>query len=361
MAAGVLIASLLVTGSQAVQTCRASLAVSEIRSAANISNRRDHRASSHGGISRQRSHRQLRACDGHPIASSLPAANGRETVDLCTEPAGHSCSRTGEPGEFGYDIPVAPGSYELRLFFVSPQRSGAERMSAFNVALNGKPLLTAFDINLNAKAADVAEEQVFRDVTPGEDGFVRLWFSNHVGSPVLNALELVPGIPGKLKPIRILTQPTSFVDHKGQRWRADDYYLDGYSSTERRKVTGTEDPELFGAERFGHFSYSIPVDKRGRYTVILHFAELYYGPQLPEAEASAPGFPRVLQWADAAAGFRHLTRKPAAWSRHQDFLQHRALRTREDQSRFRARREQCDGVRNRGARRVPLATNRVSR
>jgi hypothetical protein len=184
-------------------------------------------------------------------------------------------------GEFGYDIPLAPGSYELRLFFASSQRVGAETLSGFDVALNGKLLLESFDINLSAKGADVAEEQVFRDITPGEDGFVRLWFSNRAGSPMLNALELVPGIPGKLKPIRILTQPTSFVDHKGQRWRADDYFFGGYGSTERRKVRGKEDPELFGTERFGHFSYAIPVDKRGRYTVILHFAELYYGPQMP--------------------------------------------------------------------------------
>jgi hypothetical protein len=184
-------------------------------------------------------------------------------------------------GEFGYDIPVAPGVYELRLFFVSPQRVGQETLAGFNVALNGKPLLDAFDIGSSANGVDVAEEQVFRDVSPGPDGFVRLWFANLSTSPMLNALDLVPGTPGKLKPIRILTQPTSFVDHKGQRWRADDYYQNGFRSTDRRKITGTEDPELFGAERFGHFRYAIPVDKRGRYTVILHFAEFYYGPQLP--------------------------------------------------------------------------------
>jgi hypothetical protein len=184
-------------------------------------------------------------------------------------------------GEFGYNIPVEPGSYEMRLFFVSPLRAGDEVLSGFNVALNGKPLLQAFDINLSANGVDIAEEQVFRDVTSGEDGLVRLWFSNQAASPMLNALELVPGIPGKLSPIRILTQPTSFVDHKGQRWRADDYFLGGFRSTDRRKVSGTEDPELFGTERFGHFRYAIPVDRRGRYTVVLHFAELYYGPQLP--------------------------------------------------------------------------------
>jgi hypothetical protein len=158
---------------------------------------------------------------------------------------------------------------------------GEEKLAGFNVTLNGKPLLTAFDVNISANGADVAEEQVFRDIVPGDDGFVRLWFSNQVGSPMVNGLDLTPGTPGRLKPIRIITQPTSFVDHSGQRWRADDYYQNGFTSTQRRKVSGTQDPELFGAERFGHFSYTIPVDRRGRYTVVLHFAEFYHGPQLP--------------------------------------------------------------------------------
>jgi hypothetical protein len=183
-------------------------------------------------------------------------------------------------GEFGYDIPLAPGAYELRLFFLSPHRAGDEKLGGFNVALHGKPLLTAFDIAQSANGPDVAEEQVFRDVSPDKDGMLRLWFSNHAASPLLNGVELVPGTPGSLRPIRITMQPTSYVDHQGQRWRADDYYLNGFRSTDRRKVTGTKDPELFGAERFGHFSYAIPVDRRGTYTVVLHFAELYHGPQL---------------------------------------------------------------------------------
>jgi hypothetical protein len=183
-------------------------------------------------------------------------------------------------GEFGYDIPLERGIYEMRLFFVSPHHVGDEKLAAFDVTLNDKPLLSAFDVNISAHGADIADEKVFRDIAPGEDGFARLRFTNQTGTPTLSALEIVPGTPGKLRPIRIITQPTSFVDHKGQRWRADDYYFNGFRSTERRKVSGTDDPELFGAERYGHFSYSIPVDPRGRYTVILHFAEFYFGPQL---------------------------------------------------------------------------------
>lgn len=182
-------------------------------------------------------------------------------------------------GEFSYAIPVAPGVYELRLFFVSHTRVGEELPVGFDVSLNGKPLLQAFDINVDALGADVADEKVFRDVSPGEDGFIRLKFTNQSGSPILNGLELVPGTPGNQKPIRITTQATSFVDHEGQRWRADDYYLNGFQTNEKHSVTGTSDPELFGGERFGHFSYAIPVDTRGRYAVVLHFVESYFGPQ----------------------------------------------------------------------------------
>jgi hypothetical protein len=189
--------------------------------------------------------------------------------------------KTWRTGEFGYNVPLKPGSYELRLFFASGQSVGEEKVSSFGVALNGQPLMRAYDIAMSADGADVADELVFRDARPSADGMLRLWFTNETSSPVLNALEITPGTPGKLKPIRILTQRTSFVDHKGQRWRADDYYQNGFLSTERNKVQGTEDPELFSAERFGHFKYAIPVDRRGQYTVVLHFAEFYYGPQLP--------------------------------------------------------------------------------
>jgi Malectin domain len=184
-------------------------------------------------------------------------------------------------GEFGYDIPLKQGVYELRLFFVSSNRVGEEKLAGFNASINGAPLLTAFDANISAPGSDVAEEQVFRDITPDRDGYVRLRFSNQVGTAALTALELTPGVAHKLKPIRIITQPNSFIDRKGQRWRADDYYMNGVRSIERRKVSGTDDPELFGGERFGHFSYTIPVDARGRYTLVLHFAEFYFGEQLP--------------------------------------------------------------------------------
>ena len=109
-------------------------------------------------------------------------------------------------------------------------------------------------------------------------------------------------------------------------------------------MTGTEDPELFGTERFGHFSYSIPVDKRGRYTVILHFVESYYGPQLRGGGAGTRIFhvfcngQTLLQDFDIfkEAGSMKVSPKLSPTS---------GPPRREDQSQFRTRREQCDGVR----------------
>jgi hypothetical protein len=46
----------------------------------------------------------------------------------------------------------------------------------------------------------------------------------------------------------------------------------------RGQVEGTPDPELFDGERFGNFTYAIPVAP-GKYSVTLHFAETYFGPK----------------------------------------------------------------------------------
>jgi hypothetical protein len=43
-------------------------------------------------------------------------------------------------------------------------------------------------------------------------------------------------------------------------------------------VAGADDPELYRYERFGNFSYAIPVAAGGKYTVRLRFAEHWFGP-----------------------------------------------------------------------------------
>lgn len=178
-------------------------------------------------------------------------------------------------GDFSYDIPLRPGIYELHLHFVTEDPNGP---ATFTVFVNGKPILSGFDINLDDMGTNIADERIFRDISPDSDGFLHLAFGSERGTPALNAIEVLPGTAHRQLPIRLVAQPRSFTDQSGNHWHPDDYYMDGYTSTKRTQIVGTPDPDLFAEERYGHFSYAIPVDTRDRYTLILHFAEFYFGP-----------------------------------------------------------------------------------
>jgi hypothetical protein len=215
-------------------------------------------------------------------------------------PAPQFIDRTSDPtlyqncryGDFSYDIPLKPGVYELRLYFAETiygPRSlagGGESSRIFNVELNGRPILSEFDPLADAGANNTADERVFTDVTPAPDGHLHLRFSRFQGTgspqdqPILNALEIVPGIPGKMRPVRIVAQSNSYTDHSGRNWSPDLYASQGRLVLHNRPVAQTTDSGLYYGERFGHFSYAIPV-ATGRYTLTLHFAETYFGPQNP--------------------------------------------------------------------------------
>jgi len=194
-------------------------------------------------------------------------------------------SRTSDPllferwrtGDFFYNIPLPPGSYELHLYFSSAS-SSADAPITFSVGINSEKVLAGFDVNADAMGSNIADERVFRDVSPDKDGYLHLSFTSERGTPSLNALEILPGTPHHQLPIRLVTQPTTFTDSEGHQWHPDDYFMNGHLSIQRQQVSGSPDADLFAAERYGHFSYAIPVDTRGSYTVVLHFAEMYFGP-----------------------------------------------------------------------------------
>lgn len=180
-------------------------------------------------------------------------------------------------GDFSYNIPLAPGPYELHLFFVAVPPEDF-KTQFFNVLANGQPLLKAFNISEDALGTNVADEKVFRDIYPDKDGVLHLKFTMDRSAPLLNALEILPGQPHRQLPIRLVMQPAAVTDHSGNLWRPDTYFQNGTLSDPPRQVSGTPDPALYAQERYGHFTYSIPVDARDRYTLVLHFAELYWVP-----------------------------------------------------------------------------------
>ena len=190
--------------------------------------------------------------------------------------------QNGRVGAAGYNIPLKPGTYELKLHFVEPvygpglETGGGENSRVFDILINGKLAIDGFDIVSDAGGPLIADVRVFKDIEPGPDGFLRLSFHARREQPIISAIEVEPAQPHRLNPIRVVTQPNSVTDSKGQVWEADSYYLGGQASNHWKAVTGTADSDLFGNERYGHFSYAIPVAP-GIYTATMYFAETYWG------------------------------------------------------------------------------------
>jgi hypothetical protein len=199
--------------------------------------------------------------------------------------------RTMRWGSFTYDVPLKPGVYELRLYFADPEyRTGGEgeNQRIFDVTLNGKTLLLEhFDIVSDSGIAPV-DIRTFKDIRPDADGYLHLKFSPVRGDPVLNAVEIVPGIEGRIWPIRILASNLSFTDHEGNIWQPDNYYIGGRLARQEHGAGGTPDEDMYSSQRYGNFSYAIPVPP-GVYNVTLHFAETWYDPKAEAPEKGGVG------------------------------------------------------------------------
>ncbi len=188
---------------------------------------------------------------------------------------------TARSGVFSYSIPLPRGVYELHLHFAETTYSpastlgGGENSRVFDVRMNGRPLLTQFDI-VNDAGANTADVRVFRDVSPASDGFLHLDFNGSLGLPMINAIELLPGIPHQIRPIRMVAQNSFFVDKAGNLWMPDTYFASGRLASDKLVVSGTAEPGLFAGERYGNFSYALPADS-GTYRLTLYFSEKYWG------------------------------------------------------------------------------------
>jgi hypothetical protein len=190
--------------------------------------------------------------------------------------------RKAREGDFQYDIPVKSGVYELHLHFAELARRGISGVSEegerrFAVSLNGQPILPNFDIVNDAPGSETADERVFKDVSPAQDGQLHLRFSSLNGSPLLSGIEVLPGIPHRMLPIRILTGFRTFYDRKDEFWGADRYFWGGRTIISRYPITADDEPALYAGDRYGNFTYFIPVAPDGQYAATLRFAETYYG------------------------------------------------------------------------------------
>ena len=68
----------------------------------------------------------------------------------------------------------------------------------------------------------------------------------------------------------------AYTSTGGVDYLADQHYSGGRSSSYEVEIADTEDDTLYQSERWGNFSYSIPVPDNGPYNVALMFAEIYF-------------------------------------------------------------------------------------
>jgi hypothetical protein len=187
--------------------------------------------------------------------------------------------RTSRQGDFSYDLPLKPGIYELHLHFAEtfygPEDAGGggEGSRIMTVTANGKPLLVDFDVLADAGGGRTADVRVFTDVHPADDGSLHLnFFSVKGGRAMLSAIELLPGIRGQQRPVRIVARDVPYYSDDSRWWSADAYFKGGQLRATEETAAATDDPELYATERWGNFSYAIPVAP-GKYTATLYFIE----------------------------------------------------------------------------------------
>ena len=187
--------------------------------------------------------------------------------------------RTSRQGDFSYNLPLKPGIYELHLHFAEtfygPEDAGGggEGSRIMTVSANRKPLLVDFDVLADAGGGRTADVRVFTDISPAGDGLLHLNFSSVKGGrAMVSGIELLPGIRGQIRPVRIVARDVPYYSDDSRWWSADVYFKNGQLRATEETAAGTDDPELYTTERWGHFSYAIPVAP-GKYAVSLYFIE----------------------------------------------------------------------------------------
>lgn len=193
-------------------------------------------------------------------------------------------------GSFSYDIPARPGTYEVRLYFAETYFGegnaagyGGENTRFFDISINGVLVKRHFSV-AGEGGVNVAVVKAFRDIAPAQDGFIHIGFGKVTNEPFVNAIELTPGMSGRLDPIRLVAQPPGYTDPQGRVWMSDRLAFGGQVVARSANVAGAADSQLYAGERFGNFSYTIPVTP-GRYTVTLYMAERWLGPGQPGGQA----------------------------------------------------------------------------
>jgi hypothetical protein len=190
-------------------------------------------------------------------------------------------------GSFTYRIPLKQGVYQLTLYFAEPTfSSGADNSRTFSISINGHQEIREFDILTDTGAEKTANARTWKDIRPGPDGFLALDFASMTGQALLQGIEVQPGTPGRIRPIRVAAREEPYTDTAGRLWSQDRFFTGGKLVKRVESIQNTEEPDLYRGERYGRLTYTIPVAPDSTYTAILHFAETWFAGAGPGREGS---------------------------------------------------------------------------
>ncbi len=215
--------------------------------------------------------------------------------------------RSQRSGTFRYDIPLRQGTYELHLYFAETEygggnpRGGGDGTRMFAVSVNGATAISYLDPLAEAGGPNRLHGRVIKDVSPASDGKLHISFVPGTAPAFLNALEVLSSVPGRIRPVRIVTQPRPVTDAEGQLWGADEYFVGGTAVFRQDSVSNLRGKVLYQGERYGNFAYHIPLAP-GKYRLTLHFAETWFG--TPESHQAAEGSRQFNVFANGMALLR---------------------------------------------------------
>jgi hypothetical protein len=182
---------------------------------------------------------------------------------------------SGRRGMFHCIYPVSPGTYEVHVLFA--ETTGLQEASRnVGFSINGGPL-TNMDVVDDAGGDDIATTKVFTDVAPAGDGAIHLDFTT--SESFVNGVEILPGTPHRMLPVRIVVGHSPYRDSNGDVWMPDRYFFGGRLSSFGGDLSKVTDGRLYEWHRFGHFHYVVPVTTGGKYTLKLYFMEHWFGVQ----------------------------------------------------------------------------------
>jgi hypothetical protein len=185
-------------------------------------------------------------------------------------------------GRFRYDIPVREGIYEIHLYFAETEygagnpKGGGDGSRVFRLAINGVSQIERFDVSAQAGGPNRLFVRVWKDISRAADGKIHIAFDPSTEMALVNAIEILPSAAGRIRPIRIVAQDHSVTDVDGHVWFADQFVIGGVQVLRRNVLFHDRNCALYQGERFGNFTYRLPVAP-GKYRLTLHFAETWFG------------------------------------------------------------------------------------